>query len=414
MSLLYQRIAQENPAPFRTPLTWFSNGERGHLHHTQYCDKIARSRVATVNRQLTLAEALKRNVCQECLGRGDLTGEQREVVDSANEFIRLERGLGMMHPNPLTTDPEGAVATYRSHLFFAKAKELGDAIDGAGHLPHMKRAILERISIPDRPGDEALREETLHFAAGQTFWKLLSQDDAGNPYWGGREIIGLLGVPTWRDWSQGREASNTIVRTGRIWTDMIQARRTPREATEALLGSLVSLRTTLVEPTWEMLERCSDLELPQAGEDLRTYANRVWRERALNAIMELVVIWEELATRLVADAEPVVLASDSLGGRGVANMVCGTEPNYVVAALQRNVIRASERQDRMAIVCHPTVGEYLSRVSGRSGWSDPVPAPKGNLDEALETALALWDPWSRDGSYRTFPQALEAAEHLEV
>ncbi len=406
---LYQRVAAEHTAAFRTGITWYSNGERGHLHHSAYCDKIARSRTTTVNRTLALRDALERHVCSECIGRGDLTDDQREIVKIAGELRQLERQINMMHANPIATPAGGAVETYRRHIFYQRAAESLENIDPSGKLPGLKQEISANIVVPARPEDSAIREETLHYTVGQTFWKLLSRDDEGNPYWGGHRIVRLLGRPTWRDWSNSSE--NVIARTGRFWTDLLQKGHAPQEATRMLMEPNV-LAGILSEPQWEMLQHCSDLEAPEPGENLRTYASRVWRARATEALTELTASWEQRVAGLVAPAAPVVIASDSMMGRGIEGLLCGTEAPLLIAAVQEHVLRQGDRNERIAVVCHPTIGEYLANLHGRSGWSQPVAAPTENLHEVLDTALALWDPWNRDGSYHQFPQALEAAVHV--
>jgi len=411
VSDLYHRIARENTEPFQHPMTWYSNGQRGHLHHSQWCDKINRSRVATVTRELTLARALENNHCGECLGRGDLTDAQRDVVSAAQDLLRLERQLDMMHPNPLGT-AEGPIADYRRHIFLTKAVEVAATIDTDGHLPYLKKKVLEKVSVPAKPGEDEIRAEALRYAATQTFWRLLSQDTNANPYWGGREITSLLGTPTWRDWSGGSQATNAIAKAGRTWSDLIQRGHAPEEATLLVVDSNEALDMMLAQPDWEMLAACNDLESPADGEHLKDYATRIWRTRGKKALLGLMKHWEQSVTAMMQPAEPVTIASDSHGSRGFSNMVCGTEAHLVIAAVQEHVLRQGERQERIALICHPTIGEYLSRTSGRSGWSEPVPAPKENPHEVLETALVLWDPWGRDGSYPQFPMALAAAEHI--
>ena len=411
MSELYQRIARENSAPFEDPITWYSNGQRGHLHHTEWCDKVSRSRVATVTRELSLARALENNVCGECLGRGLLTDAQRDVVSAAPELVRLERQLEMMHPNPLGSE-QGPIADYRRHLFLTKAVEVAETIDKEGHLPYFKKRVLEKIVVPAKPGDDDIRAEALRYAATQTFWKLLSQDSDGNPYWGGREVTGVLGTPTWRDWSGGSHSTNAIAKAGKIWSGLIQRGHNPEDATRLIVDSNETMDAMFSQPDWDMLAGCRDLESPATGESLKDYAARIWQNRAKKALLGLMAHWEKLVIGLMQPAEPVTVASDSHGHRGISNMVCGTEAHLLIAAVQEHVLRQGERQDRIALICHPTIGEYLSGVSGRSGWSAPVAAPKENPHEVLETALVLWDPWGRDGAYPQFPLALAAAEHI--
>lgn len=411
---LVSKVAALRPAPFETPIDWYSNGERGHLHHSQHCDKVTRSSTSTVTRSLRLRDALARTVCGECLGLGGWTDTQRGVLSAASTLERIEGQLSGPSHNPIHGVGMEPVDAVRRRVYFLRMREVLGQTEIGEHLTAWRDELLETAVrlTPENPPFEEVESAVLRHVATATFWKHLSRDDGGNPTWGGRTVTDVLGQPAWSDWNNPRSAGASIATIGRAWIEHVNSGRTPTEARELLIGTPDALTPHLAEPDWALLRSCSELETPDPGENLAAYAMRIWHDRARTAAATLLTGWERRIAELVKPATKVVIAREGYGPDELPGLICGNDAGLLIGALQETVAVRSSRNGKFAVICHPTIADYLVNIHGRSGWSEVQPLPEENHRETLETALALWDSWDREGSYSTFGKALEAANHI--
>jgi hypothetical protein len=411
---LISKIVAFRPEPFETPVSWYSNGERGHLHHSRYCEKVAKSKTDTVTRTLLTRDALTRTLCPECLGMGEWTGAQRDVITAGSALERLEQQLSGPTRSPLEGVGTDAIESMRRRTYFLRMQAVLAELEASDHLTEWREQLCAQAKqlTPEEPPFEDVENAVLRYVSVATFWKRLSKDDSSNPFWGSRSVTSVLGHPSWSDWNNPRTAYASIAMLGSAWTQHVKAGLTPAQASARLLDPSYDLSQHLAEPDWKLLNACTDLEAPAAGENLAVYAKRVWKERARRATTELFSMWEERIAKLIEPTENVVTAYEGYGPDEVAGMLCGTDVSMLIAALQRTVAVRSSRNGKIAVLCHPTISDYLSSTYGRSGWSSAQPLPEENTHETIETALALWDSWDRDGSYNTFEKALEAARRI--
>lgn len=411
---LISKIVAFRPEPFETPVSWYSNGERGHLHHSRYCEKITRSKSTTVTRTLLTRDALTRTLCPECLSLGEFTAAQRDVISEGSTLERLEQQLHGPQRNPLEGVGTDAIESMRRRTYYLRMQTVLAELEEGNHLTEWREQLTAKARqlTPEEPVFEEIENAVLRYVSVATFWKRLSKDDSSNPLWGGRDVIAVLGTPSWGDWNNPRTAYASIAMLGSAWTQHVKAGLTPAQASARLLDSSYDLSQHFAEPDWKLLNSCTDLEVPVAGENLAQYTKRVWKERARRATRELFSMWEDRLAKLIEPADLVVTAYEGYGPDEVAGMLCGTDVSMLIAALQKTVAVRSSRNGKIAVICHPSVADYLGNTHGRSGWSPAQPLPEENTNEAIETALALWDSWDRDGSYNTFEKALEAARHI--
>jgi hypothetical protein len=401
---VFRRINTEHTPAFRSPMTWHSNGARGHLHASAYCHKIDNKR-SPVTHALALYEALERKVCGECLSHGSWNTDQRAVLDAAIVLTSTERRL---------SNPDGEIRrevptqALKDVCIRAFTDLLRSDVTARGHAPGLESwtaRVLEAIDVraPAAPDPEIVQAEGLRIAIPAVITQRLRREALPESFWG----ESLQGPVTPYSVSRG---NSELGRFLRLWLGLLTEGIAVEDAGEQIVSNFELFAKVAGEPSQELMMRCTPDEPPISGESVWEYVMRLWRKACEKACRSANSGMQAYYATL-AEPAPYVLVANRRNRDHMARSVLHGDLQQLLAITQAGFSHG----ERSVIHCHPTVAAFLTgdRDNYSVGdWSQPIVAPEMPCADVLETALALWDPYARTGEYSEFAAALEAAKVL--
>lgn len=403
---VYQALVREHAPAFTSPLTWYANGKRGHLHSYGSCNKLRRHGVITIT--LGLRDALAdRTVCTECLNYGNLDSEQRETFNLAKTLLdvsrRAEINLGSILPG------RTAIAAARNHHY---RKGLVRLLRGEKTL-HGLESWFNRVvdgieeSIPEPPAQDLLEDDCVKTAAPRVLYRRFANSELDHRFWGGEAIVALAGHST-SSYSSYRQNEAPLLFFTKTWLEKLSEGLAPQEATELLLGNNGEILNLLAAPDKMQLERCAVILDMVEGESLWAFTERNWRTQILDALRTAAEAMTLRYEQLIAPATPVLIGHENQGIASVRGQVNSDTVENVVAGLLHLV----GNTERTVAVCHPVVADFLHGKSRYGSWTEPIKLTDVPGVDILETAVALWEPRNRYSAYEKLGSALEAAKAL--
>lgn len=403
---IYQALVREHAPAFTSPLTWYANGKRGHLHAYGSCSKLRRHGVITITLGLRDAFA-DRTVCTECLNYGNLDSEQRETFALARTLIdtsrRGELNLGSILPG------RTAIAAARNYHFRKLLAEQLRSEKNLHGLEHWFNRVVNGIeeSIPELPAADLLDDDCVKAAAPRVLYRRFANNELGPGFWGGSQIVALAGGAE-NNYSSYRQNDAPLLVFTKTWIDKLSEGLAPREATELLLGNNGDILNLVTTPGKTQLERCAVVLDMVEGESLWEFTERNWRTQILDALRTAAEAMTLRYEQLIAPADPVLIGHSSHGIASVRGQVSSDTIEHVVASLLHLV----GNTERTVAVCHPVVADFLHGRSNYGSWTEPIKLMEVPETDMLETAVALWEPRNRYSAYENLESALEAAKAL--
>jgi hypothetical protein len=412
---ILENLLALNPVEFRTPVDWWSNGERGHLHTNLHCEKVRKSPVATVVQRKTIADAYQQHRCDLCATElYNLTPEQKELVEAGSRLLSVE----VKAEQPITRQfeafehyPELITLAVRNH-FLDLAEELEKVPDLRGVRPWRRRIgdLLSRLT-PDAPADDALQSATLRLAAVTVLSRELERRTADPTLWGGSEVLDFFGEIQHRDWHKDCVNRNSLAWFARECLRQIALGEDLEMFAGRLLANADAVADLLADPAAERLALCEDLEAPRPGENLQTYTKRIWALHAARQFAKAAARWSRLVGEMLEPATPVLVANADL----TASSYRPQQEAILIAASNPVKVKHANHVP-VALRAHPTVARMISderaHRSVSQQWSTPIPLDEDVADEVVETALSLWEPYDRYSAYHEFHEAWAAATAL--
>lgn len=405
---VFARINDEHTPAFHGAVSWYSNGARGHLHASSYCTKIDRKRASTVH-TLTLGDALARTVCGDCISHGAWNDEQRSVFHAAVTLVQTEFRISRPQAEFRDGNIVGPLQDVRLRAF---AERLRLEVLDRGQAPGLhawSTRVLDMIEqlTPETVAPEVLQAECLRISAPALITQRLSRDRLPVSFWGGvLDENSPLGV------ARSLALHNGVLgRFARSWLNHVAAGTPPDEAADTIIAKTDDFVSLVGEPGAAALMRCDTSVAPNPGESVWSYSVRRWREVCEQAFRDSAAGMRAYHAELVAPKPYVLVANRNQGGVALRRGALNGDTQRLLAAAQQSF----SHNEKCVIHCHPTVAAYITGDRDNYGageWSTPVVAAELPPDDVLETALALWDPWAREGSYREFAEALAAAKVL--
>lgn len=400
---LFNAIVREHAPSFLTPITWYSNGQRGHLHATDRCDKIRRHGVVT--RDLRIAEALEHHVvCSDCISYGRFTPEQNATIRVARSLRDIETNRGWQRQGSFGGYPAIVNLGLRLHYetLIGEVNGLGD-----GHgLDRWVRRVGEQLAngTPCMPERDELDRQALLWAAPRVLLRLFQAGKLPRYFWGHGNSAEILDVASAHESSYRIPKSPLVVYT-RTWLEQVANGLDPRAVTAKFLddGDFIGLLET---PDQQQMQRCEVVLQAEKDESLWSFARRNWSHQVLEALREATVSMLACYDSLVAPAGKMVLANHSWGSMALRQQLVGGSYDTGLASTQETV----GTHERSLILCHPTVAQYVTLTQSYNQWSEPLPVDDNTSTEVLETALALWEPRDNASIYHKFNAALAAAK----
>lgn len=400
---LFSTIVREHAPSFLTPITWYSNGQRGHLHATDRCDKIRRHGVVT--RDLRIAEALERHVvCPDCISYGRFTAEQNATIRAACILRDIETNRGWQRQGSFGGYPAIVNLGLRLHCE-TLIGEVDGLADGHG-LDRWVRRVGEQLAngMPLMPERDELDRQALLWAAPRVLLRLFQSGRLPGNFWGYGDTAGVLDVASARENSYRAQKSPLVAYT-RTWLEQVANGLDPRAVTAKFLddGDFIGLLET---PDQQQMQRCEVVLQAEEDENLWAFAHRNWSHQVLESLREASVSMLACYDSLVSPAGKMVLANHSWGSKALRQQLVGGNYDTGLASTQETV----GTRERSLIICHPTVAQYITLNQSYNQWSEPVPVDENTSTEVLETALALWEPRDSASIYHKFNAALAAAK----
>ena len=402
---VYRRIIEQAVPAFNSTRTWHSNGERGHLHGGSNCSKLDRKRASTMH-TLSLRAAFDRKVCVDCIQYGPWDEVQRAVIHAAHALESAEQTLRNPYADHRRVDSTGPLAGVRSRALLERLRNEVLERGQAPGLSAWSSRVLEEIdeATPDSPDETTLQSESLRLSALSLIQQRISRDRVPVSFWGDPASSGLLGP-------QATGHNAPLGRFARTWVSRLWSGVSPGQVAHEVINDKQAFDEVISEPDRHAMALCSTTT-PMEGENVWAYAQRRWRELCTEAITGAEVGMTAYLGTLTEPAAYVLLANRQQNGASLRRQATSSDSQRLVGAAQRSYSHG----DRSVLYCHPTVATYLTgdreRDSSYGEWSHPVTVSELPSDEILETALALWDPYSREGSYVEFERALDAAKVL--
>lgn len=400
---LFNAIVRERTSSFLTPITWYSNGQRGHLHATDRCDKIRRHGVVT--RDLRIGEALERHVvCPDCISYGRFTPEQNATIRVARILHDIEANRGWQRQGSFSGYPDIVKLGSRLHC-----QTLIGEVDGIGDghgLDRWVKRVGEQLAngMPVMPERDELDRQALLWAAPRVLLRLFQSGKLPGNFWGHGNSVRILDVASAREHSYRAQKDPLIVYT-RAWLEQVANGLDPRTVTAKFLDD-DSFVGALETPDQQQLQRCAVVLQAEQDESLWTFAHRNWSHQVLEALREASVNMLECYDSLVAPAGKMVLANHTWGSKALLQQLVSGNYDTGLASTQETV----GTHERSLILCHPTVAQYIKLTQSYNQWSEPAPVDENTSTEVLETALALWEPRDSASIYHKFSAALAAAK----
>lgn len=409
-----KRISAMRTTAFRAPLAWYSNGERGHLHAYTHCDKLDRKRMSFV-RNLSLLDALEKTVCGECVSYGSWTDDQRKIIETAQMLTRAG--------NELDNSDYQARQAGKSPLqivqSIAQYERVSEALAShePGELGTWWQELVDRArdSRPVDPTHDELLAATLRVAVPQVIKLRLRAETLPPRFWGNLHQA----LPEQLRNRRVSYRENPWSSFANSWLDKLSTHGDPLQAGRYLLDNEAVFAELVSTPDNSTLAHVTTEFAPEIGESVWDYTTRTWRHlchKVMESMLEAAVAYHD---ELAADAPLVIVANKRRTANRMRDSAIHGDVAGIVCAAQRNLSYKSADRDpgsgRCLLVCHPTVAAYITGDTdgrGYSEWSPPVPYTDKHTDDVLETALALWDPYSQSDAYSTFQAALAAAELL--
>jgi hypothetical protein len=205
--------------------------------------------------------------------------------------------------------------------------------------------------------------------------------------------------------------NSVLGRFARAWLNHVAEGTPPEAAADEVITNTEAFVSLVGEPSAAVMSRCDTSVAPHPGESVWSYSTRRWREVCEEAFRDSAVSMRAYHAELIAPKPYVLVANRNQNGYSLQRGALNSDTQRLLAAAQPSVSHG----DRCVIHCHPTVAAYITGDRDNYGvgeWSTPVISSELPSDDVLETALALWDPWVREGSYTEFGAALEAAKVL--
>lgn len=431
IELLIEIDNYQTPA-FREPLTWVSNGERGHLHTRRNCRELnVRNHDHFLDQTITLHIALtKHTICSHCaadVGSAVIaTAAQNEVYVSAAALDEITLKIGTMGTRIDGIQGLPLLHAWRDHHFGTQRLLELDKVTTNNGLESWKEQLRQTVrqKMPKSVSQSAMHAGSLYWAASEVFRWQIGEDHGDCEIWGGYEAYNMLGQPTFRHFSGLMREENTGRSLVEAWINLLQKGLAPEIATKTLLEDEKLFTATIGEPDKNSLQTCIASEAPEPGESLGRYNLRMWRKHVRAAACLAFAVWETRLGELTKDMPPALCATALLGEPGVQwRTMAGTIKDLIISTLDWTTTSVGAGFNhkplaRGAVTCHPTIAAYLT-VGAASAlgihFTEPVTLTALTAlpsKEDIVVALNLWEPQDRNSVYATIGTALAAATRL--
>jgi hypothetical protein len=399
-------LAENNVFPFTGLFKWFSNGERGHLHVTRRCEKVTRSKTATVERNLTLFQAQDSYVvCDDCIWEiSGVSLDHSKVLNAATDLYTYRAQAERIDTQTLQ-DAGNSISGYPALNAALRRRVLTDLLARTREmvLPEDLDQVQQRVAAEisallteHRVDQAAVIDEALHLAASSSARSAIMEEFRRGGVWVSKELQQTFNMGSYsnrnpvevlvKQWS-GQAPTADPDSTMKECVAIAAAEAVSNLASTAQLNHVPALCALPGESALEAAQRSFTAYAHAALGDL---ADRILvRHHEMLGRRQLVAFafedrWEEWFACPPRNAAAVLLQDGALSrGKG----------RYLVVLPE-----ALAKWIASTCLNHQVISELIA--------VDHTPDPA-----VADTALALWDPRSQ-GPYRGLAAALDAAQLL--
>lgn len=394
-------LVENGVSPYTGVFRWFSNGERGHLHISDSCEKITRSRSNTVERQLTLPVAQRDYVlCKDCFYRIHYVSpwhdEVFQAADDLHRHLSAARQVGRFALSEGDYPTLTAAARRRILKGFLDAVE---CLTMPADLHLIQECAIGEITgmLAEYHDDNAkIIDEALHLAASTGARSAVLQDFRRGGFWVTEKL-----QHTFEIGGYGRE--NPVEKLLNEW-----AGRAPIADAASAMKACVAAAAAEASSNLTSSDQLRHVPaLPaRPGESALDAAKRsfvAYSETVLNELGERLLVKH---LELVARRQLVVFALEDRWNEWLTTSVHNAEKLILHEGL------LARSKTRCVVALPEALAEWVTSTGLRHHIISGLIAVDELPDTAVaETALALWEPHGV-GAYKSFEDALEAAKIL--
>jgi hypothetical protein len=380
----------DDPSTFKTPQTFYKNGERGHIHANRFCHKLNDSH-RTVRVEFSLEAAATKRQCKECFDRGVLDPQHelllRRFLAAETSIVTAERCLESKRG---ITDPGATIVAIREGRDILSAikeaeRDLAEAAIAKFHARLDEAERRNAVRLTEAAG------RLTSWAAGSLLKSMVNDGVMTIP--GADPVtIRVFGLSP----LTGRGRENQIEDVYTAWCahrnqGMERALERARET---------AAQAELHQP-WQLgfavREHIADGNLQEQVE-------HAWRNEVTLRLQEqLIPAWESRYRELVNLEQPCVV--------GISGYSLNHDQSRTILSVNPTVEASGNGGVRVVTVVPEILARWLTKYESR--WNTTVDVVERGIEpELLDAVLALWQPRDTEAEFHRLGDAIEAAATL--
>lgn len=400
-----QRVNELNIKAYAQPLSWIVDPQSDCIHTSDNCDELSAN--GTFEHKLTLKRALTdHRLCTKCGDYGDLdTDDRAGILETADALMDVEYKIPRRRqceresqrrqflPPGIRLETPNLETLQDNFENEDLLNIIADTVYTDADIAEWKTRLIVEIKNSDPViGDTVqLRAEILHKAATEVLRKELYDTNHDPVLICQEEIIAVFGKIT----------ATTIDYSGDLNTE--------RHPVTDVLAAWFGLLEYGMQPAE------AEREMRTKKRYIAGYGHK--NERAL--LKRLLADWKTRMDGLTAEMPPILL--------------CAAHPSWVdrkrrygdgsgsraarIHAIIVTALNWVHGTSSSAVMCHPTLAEYVTSCGTTRGFAGAAYAPPIHLteplaDEDVRNMLNLWSPDDTTSVYHTVEEALKAAKLL--
>lgn len=402
---------------------WYSNGTRGHLHASRYCEKLKSTGVVSQDLSFTQVLSGQKKVCVECEKSIIQTNAEKDLTAAARFLESVASGISYML-NKAAEDPFKGYPGLMALRYNTGLRNLREQVNNKGQftgLENMRDECLTLISnslFPESP--QTVHSESMRYAALSCVETLLEQ--SGSSYnsdiWGGRAALSVCGDTEGYHYTK----NNPLRNLRNLWFSMCDNSATSVESVYSLIGKDDLAEIVGAPEKLSLFDFPVDSQ-PSTGETLSAFATRTWSSKVTSVLSDVASMWVDRYETYFNQSELVafgVVSSDKVeyGHRTSqydSNIVGGLPDPVMIAHTIVRHPTASGGFITTVIVCPEIVARYIENVCKSRRRPEMTPLVrdvKSSYRDHAETVAALWSPKDKCSVYQEFSVAYQTATAL--
>jgi len=417
---LVRKLRSLGVSEFRGNRIWYSNGTRGHLHASHYCEKLNSTGVVSQDLSFTQVLSGQKKVCVTCQKSIIQTSAEKDLAAGAKFLESVASSVSYMlnksagdqfkgYPGLLALRYNTGLRNLREHV-----KNKGQ-FTGLETMRDECLALIDNSLLPESP--QTVYGESLRYAALSCIKTLLEQSGSSfdSDIWGGRAALSVCGDTEGYNYTK----NNPLRNLRELWFSMCDNSATSVESAYSLIAEDDLARLVGAPEKLSLFDFPVDSQ-PSTGETLSAFATRAWSHKVTSVLSDVASMWADKYETYFNQSKLVafgVVSSDKVEYGDYRSQhdfnFMGGLPDPVMSA--HTIVRhltASGGFTTTVIVCPEIVARYIEnacKIRRRYEMTPVVRDVESLYRDHAETAVALWSPRDNSSVYQTFSVAYKTA-----